>query len=85
MPKEVIDYTVLSCFLTYAINGDDSGLEPHEIEAWDNEFKAYSGNDYHFSTPEDEVDSFFARCDITGMRGDCSTLQVVVMGEKAAS
>ena len=63
-------YTIGSHFIPTLINGDESGLEDHEIE----DLERFLGSDLfskgHWAVPDCQYPDF-DRCDITGMQGDC--------------
>ena len=71
MKFEEYDYRIGSHFLPAIFNGDTSGLNEEEIK-WLNHFeKNYCPGEGHWAGGDEEDHEEFARCEITGMMGDC--------------
>lgn len=66
---ETIAYTIGSHFLSALINGDETGLSDEEIAELAEFLETLPPNG-HWDCSDTET--HFARCEITGMRGDCS-------------
>jgi len=70
---ETIEYQVAEHFLSAIINGDDSGLEPYELELLDSWY-AREQLDGNWILDVDGGDSSFAECDVCEEYANCYTL-----------
>ena len=76
------EYTIYEGFLSALINGDESGLEEHEIESYrewyeSEGFDESKGNWWYDSDTESEYDD----CEILGVFADCATIVWVTREE----
>lgn len=79
-PSFCTEYTVLGLFLSYFINGDDSGMSDDELSDA-RRLEDQLGSKGHWSTPVLLDEGEFTSCDITGMHGTCYKLWWVDMEE----
>lgn len=69
------EYTISSHWLSYLINGDNSGYTDEEdelIQKWESE--VMDGRVGHFSYPDDDSGDNFALCEVVGCLADCTTV-----------
>lgn len=70
---ETIEYQVAGHFLSAIINGDDSGLEPQEVELLESWYQREM-LDGNWILGVDGGDSYFAECEVCEQYADCYTL-----------
>lgn len=69
------EYTISSHWLSYLINGDNSGYTDEEyelIQKWEKD--TMNGRVGHFSYPDDDSGDNFALCEVSGLLADCTTV-----------
>lgn len=87
---QLLEYTIPSYFLSYIFNGDDSGIDPEDVDAWtefENGERLPRG---HWATVEDEsgeaTESYFSWTnDVTTLGSDVTDLVYVVMEDKTVT
>ena len=75
-----IEYTIAEHYLSYIINGDDSGLEPEEIEQVDDFLAHEQIGSWLIDLPDTEEGGQFARCEICGLYANCYTITATNLG-----
>lgn len=76
LSQRTLEYDVMSCFLPLIFNGDDSGLEPEDIaafEQWSNAENLAEGHFSHDSSGDD-----YGHCDILGTWGETCRVQYIL-------
>ena len=68
---------ISSHYLTYLVNGDDSGLDEFDRDQFDEWMTARELNGLTCDVVGDE--SSFTRCEVTGLYSDCHTVKFFVM------
>lgn len=85
---ETISYTVGSQFAALIANGDATGLTGDEDDAFsifETEARLSPPDGYTFSHWSIDTDSRdeFARCDVTGLRGECYAVEAIYFHDEA--
>lgn len=75
------EYTIADIFLSALINGDDSGLEPEDIEALDSFIESLpnEAKQGHWDVIEDSEN--FCECDISGLYNNCVSVRLMFKQE----
>ena len=89
MKTEVISYTLGTQFATYVANGDFDHLTDEEKKQFDNleQFSRLDApNGYYFAHWGIDIDNRdeFARCEATGLMGDCCQFDAIYFEQVTA-
>jgi hypothetical protein len=74
----IIEYTISKHYLPALINGDYTGLDEldkHEFSGWLRSVQDFAA---HWAVDWEELDNTrYARCEVSGLYSDCSTIKHV--------